>query len=364
MAKLPLRAFVIVVLAAAVYFGAVQLFRPWPPGANDHPCEFREIATEPQWLSSAVWAADGRELLVLDPVYRRILRFSDTGRLLGTVQGIDSALANIPPYFMKTSPAGLLIELEDERMVALDWTYTPRPRIDLRERVADDGRRIESVFLWTQVGEDLVALSDLYRAKDDSWSSSFVRVPLFARKNIASLFEVSSEARKFYRLGHPYLTTLGDTAYLLSMGDTASLVRIPAKGENTQVLTVPVPGRQLPALPQFRTYADVPPLMEAIERSTMPVGLYGWEGFLYVLSRAPSARGTLWTLTKIDPRLDRIVANSRLPTSANHLTVVPGAKKWALVEKGPVVSWGHQETRRVLLVPASQIRKSVRNLCE
>jgi hypothetical protein len=100
----------------------------------------------------------------------------------------------------------------------------------------------------------------------------------------------------------------------------------------------------------------------------MPTGLYGWEGFLYLLSRAPlqQGHGTRWTLTKIDPLSDRIIWSTGLPTQAHHLTVVPGTKRWAFIEKGPVVALGQQEIKRALFVPADRIRAQSpgANLCE
>jgi hypothetical protein len=100
--------------------------------------------------------------------------------------------------------------------------------------------------------------------------------------------------------------------------------------------------------------------METIERSKMPVGLYGWEGFLFVLTREPAqGGGTRWMIHKIDPRKDAVVGSSQIPTRANHLTVVPGPKKWAFLEKGRVQDWGRQRNDRVLFVPASRLRGSL-----
>jgi hypothetical protein len=113
---------------------------------------------------------------------------------------------------------------------------------------------------------------------------------------------------------------------------------------------------QAPVLPSFTTRDDFAPVMRAVERSKMPTGLYGWGQFLYILTREPLKDGTTrWRLTRIDPRSDRIEGEVVVPSRANHLTVVPGPRAWAFIEKGPVKGFGRQDIPKILFVPSSRL---------
>src|SRR5262249_48191768 len=104
--------------------------------------------------------------------------------------------------------------------------------------------------------------------------------------------------------------------------------------------------RSIPVLPSFKTREDFAPLMQAVEGLAMPVGLYGFENFLYVLSRQPAGSGkTHWSMTKIDPVHDKVVATASIDLAADHVTVVPGKRSWAFIEKGPVKGFGLQDVR-------------------
>ena len=87
--------------------------------------------------------------------------------------------------------------------------------------------------------------------------------------------------------------------------------------------------------------------------------------FLYLLTRKPAVGGkTLWTLFKIDPRYHqgkgKIVGHVELPTSANHLTVVPSEETWYIFERGPV---GLQQTQKIdsmISIPYSSLATLVK----
>jgi hypothetical protein len=110
------------------------------------------------------------------------------------------------------------------------------------------------------------------------------------------------------------------------------------------------------AYPALQISADlrrVPALFETVERCHMAAGLYGWNGRLFVLARRPGAASdeTVWSLTRIDPQRDEVVGTLELPTAAAHLTVIPGPRHWAILEKGPVRGFGQQDISTLLLIP-------------
>jgi hypothetical protein len=70
---------------------------------------------------------------------------------------------------------------------------------------------------------------------------------------------------------------------------------------------------------------------------------------------APDRSGsTLWTATKIDPRADTVVWTTTIPLAkARHVTVVPGPRQWAFLEKSSARGLFDQDTTGLFLVPSS-----------
>jgi hypothetical protein len=84
----------------------------------------------------------------------------------------------------------------------------------------------------------------------------------------------------------------------------------------------------------------------------VPAGLYAWQDSLFVLMRRPEgASGNRWFLARIDPRRGMVSGGVFLPTQAKHLTLVPGPRFWAILEKDAVLAAGHQEIPSMVLLP-------------
>jgi hypothetical protein len=104
--------------------------------------------------------------------------------------------------------------------------------------------------------------------------------------------------------------------------------------------------------------------MAAVEQSSMPAGLWSWEGSLYLLSRTVEKGQRQWYLSRIDPARDELLWTVRVPGSAHHMTVIPGPDEWAFLEKGPVTGWLNQDTHHIRFVKASQLRSpALKSLC-
>jgi hypothetical protein len=95
-----------------------------------------------------------------------------------------------------------------------------------------------------------------------------------------------------------------------------------------------------------------------IERSFMVSGIYGWEGRLYLLIRRPrrGVEASTWSLTRIDPETGATSGRIDLPTTAPHVTLIPGPESWAVLEKGRVQGFGQQDIPSLLLIPSSAFR--------
>jgi len=91
----------------------------------------------------------------------------------------------------------------------------------------------------------------------------------------------------------------------------------------------------------------------ALEKMSVPVGLYAWGEHLFVLMRRPMGGGnaTRWSISKFEPQEGRLIGEVVLPTHAKHLTLIPGPQFWAILEKEVVHSAGKQEIPSMVLMP-------------
>lgn len=342
-------------------------------------CERAALDRSPRWTISAAWTPDGASLLVVDAVDRELLRYSPSGRYQGPPPGaVGPELAEFFPTVVKPRPAGMLLELAGGRLVGLDRGFAPAPPIDLLRSAVGGARSLESMFLWHPVGADeLVACGDVKLRRGEqgeSWSSGFFRLSMAAPGRFEELrpLGIDDPERLYCRLGFPYIAALGDVAYVLVMEEKPRLYRHAPGARALEPLAADLlpPGLERPDLPATPPRSAYAGLMAEVERTPMPVGLYGWGDRLYLLSRNPEGRpgaevgATAWTLTALDPDGGRRGASLRLPTAARHLVVAPGPERWAFLEKGAVRSLGEQDTGSVLFVPAAQVRDpGRRGLC-
>lgn len=363
----------LVALAAALVLGpAAGAEAAGAAGAETPACRVSPGPESRVWSVSAAQTAAG-DLLLVDSAHERILRWS---RADGAWAPLDGALARTLegswPALLRPAGDEMLLELATpHRIVRLDAGLDLRPgsaRPMIGSRRAD-GDRIESIWTWEPAasGREIVACSDVSAGAGDgdgatSWSTELLRVPVADPAAFVSLYQapVGTPLRLACRLGLPLIATLDSTAFFLAPAAGAEPVRIyrHAPGDPQ--------ARALDAFPQaFARWPDLPvdfrrdeyaALWRRIERSSLPAGLFGWEGALYLLAREPAAEGTAWSLIKIDPRADRVLGGMRLNSSASDLLIAPGRDSWAVVEKGPALSLGAQDVLRVIHLPADQLR--------
>jgi hypothetical protein len=365
------------VVAALVVFLLIAIMMAIAPSAragfeakqlgNAGTCWRTDLALRPGWTISAAWSHDGATLFVVDNRQNQILSYSETGRALGTIsEAVGAQLRNFFPSIIKTDQANFLVELASGRLVTLDPSLRPIGRRNILAEGARGGVKIESMFQWDVAGGDLVTLSDLHGPGAGEWRMAFLRVPISDPSAFRILDPLPREPnRTLYRLGSPFIAGLGGTAYMLIADGTMRIYRNEKGGSTLEPMRAFPPGPDLvPILPRFQHPSDFADVMRTLERSSIPVGLYAWENFLYVVSRTPDISGTRWTLTRIDPRRDEVVGTTVLPLKASHIVVAPGPKRWAFLEKGPVEGFGTQNTGSVFLVSSSRIRGTLpENLC-
>jgi len=337
-------------------------------------CRYVILSPTPGWVSSGAWMKSGAELVVVDARAGKVLSFDPQEKGF-VAQPLTQALQRSSPLRITSDSTArnLFIEFERGRFAVLD----PRRAFPIHwknlfgsspgNQVSQETRRLDSLYLWAPVNMDILAYAAIKKdvgGSAESWLEGFVQFPIENPRQFQMLGAGNREASKiFYRLGHPLISSLRDTGYLLFLDSGFPGLYRNRKGagelEPMDALDVLYKSgkKANPLLPRFIRPEDFPAVMRAVERSSMPVGLYGWDDSLYMIFRSPrGGGGTKWVMFKIDPEADRIVASFEIPTQASHLTVVPGPKEWAFIEKGPVRGYRNQDVNGILFVATSRIQ--------
>jgi len=338
--------------------------RPDRPKEGAPPlCRRLSFQMPPSWISSATWGHDKNELIVVDAVTKRTLHYRLSNPTIQYVS-VDTQIVHPPRNVLKIrdSEHGYLVEVAGPDNSAHE-IISVRP--DFVHRVAalrlgteEHPRRSEvrAVYQWIEDSNALIAFADI-RSSDGKWRTGVVRIAWTETAEPEFLFEtkVADPMVSYYYLGLDYLARAAGDPYLLVMKDKPYILRLAPKSEPLDLL--PSRFRNAPPLPALSSPSSFPEAFRTMAASTMPVGMYGSGEHLYVLGRSPGGEGTNWFLTRITPRQRAVDWTVRLPTTAEHLAVVPGESYWAFIEKGEVRELGSQSVLGVFLVPAATLEE-------
>lgn len=325
----------------------------------------------PTWSISGAWKADGSSLLLVDAA-GEVLEYSTQGALVKRHKVPLAGSSHPRPSWIQPWKRGYLIEQEDAGFVIMDSALRAKGQIDLLDENPASGLRTASVYQWTPIGSgELIALGDA-QLKTGEWKTGLLRVTLEnpPQVNVLTELEDGDEDLDVYLVGLPLLAAVQDRAYLVDPSERRFSILEVRVGEGgsteTRRLTVPIgDGRQ----PLLRPYLSEPVRLDRmslafqeLERSSMIAGIYGWEDDLYLLFHRPSrgigASGkSVWSLVRFDPETESLGDWVALPTSAPHITVIPGPESWAVLEKGHVRRLGEQDISSLLLIPSAELRR-------
>jgi hypothetical protein len=346
---------------AALFLLLGPLLAPSVGAAAAEGCHLNKLDPSPTWVGSGAFSEKGEVLLIANPGHGVILPYSrQDGRLLDALPPrLNKTLQAVRPQVIQQQGDQLYLEVAQNKLVTLGTSYAFMGK----KSMVTEGTtgQMAGSYLWQPVGSDFLSITDIQLPKEGAWWGAIVRFPANnpAAYSVLQWMPLTDPSRIFYRLGYPYLASLGDDGYLLKMDNVPGIYRSSKKEPGLRPLGA-LEGilGQSPTLPAFSTKRDAVQIMAKAERSKMPTGLYGWKDSLYVVMRQPERQGTRWTIYKIKPEgMGEVVGSAQIPTRANHLTVVPGDKSWAFIEKGPVEAWGRQQVGNVLFVPADRIDK-------
>lgn len=336
--------------------------RPWDTPLGNESSSPQEVKLTPQplWVNEGAWLG-AKSFAMVDVLRNTLLRYGTDGQLLDATDHFTLQNGQkVQPKKVRSSGAGLLVlELGANRLVWLDPSGKPIREMDLLHRQGSEGR-LEGILDWTIAGEDTVLAIGNILHPDGTWTSGLIRIPV-ASKGFETIKTWNAEAPSgtYYRLGQPYLATLGGKGYFLEIGETLSLYEVSVSAAACSLRRVgSVPGGITKSsqrdLTRFQAFSEAAALYQLIESLEVPAGLYAADGRLFLLRRprSQSTGDVSWRFEEIDPERGELVRTVTLPTSAHHLTIIPGTNQWAVVQKGVVKSIGQQSIDSVFFVPS------------
>jgi hypothetical protein len=299
---------------------------------------------------------------VVDIKAARILRYDLSSSLVGEIRhpGAGTLEFNHPTALQGLSEGYLLREFQDH-LIWLDERLQPvRSRyfrqIAVPASSASNPR--PTGFLQAVATSDSLAGIGLLKIDGRPWAGFFsANLDPFELRQLGEQVDILKGPGELYLLLDSSVAALDGVAYALHYGTTTSIRQI--HPHQRQLAAFPKDFRVAPSLPPNRGPVADPERFAALEGATFAVALFARGDRLFLLTRQPVGPDkTRWRFHVVDPGQDRILRSLALPTSANHLIVAPGARFWAILEKGPILRSGEQEIGELLLLPSRWIEDS------
>jgi hypothetical protein len=316
------------------------------------------FSKSPSWTHSGVWGPENNSLLLVDVLRDHIKVYTPSGSYRGILpkESNGQKFSN-PTIIQKAAGRRFWLEDEDGRLLSLDSRFRILKAIELREHARGREGNLRAVYQWVPLEKDFLVFGDV--RKGDHATSAFLRIPIDRPQDFAVLAKVGFDnpARRLYLLGMPDVAAVKGAPYYLVMDETP-FVTTPNGNKLSLTITRDSKREPLQRPPLSEDWNRIPSreVFEKIEESTVPAGIYGWHDRLYILVRTPTTHGrTSWSLLKLDPRTGKTLWHRDIDSTANHMTVVPGDKYWAFIEKGKVIDSGQQEINSFLRVPAAEL---------
>lgn len=318
-------------------------------------CYRKELSLSPSWISTAIWVDQRSEIMVVDPNRNQVLLYAVTGQ--GTKlpaelgkQAVESNVKASESYIIKmVGPSGMVF---DGNLAITE------PDVNLQKSRSGKSNGLGSLFDWVVSGSRLFAFGSV-KGEAGPPKSGFIDAEIGMKPLVIEdvQLRVPFDYLDYYLLGHAYVASVSNRGFFLKMDSTARIFRFP-KGSNESELLNVMPS-ELTKVPRIKNPAlgpeDTKNLFKEITTYQIPVGIYGFQGMLYLLGRSPSDRKTTWWLYQIDPEREKVVARLRLPVFSEHVTLVPSPSFWFIFEKGEVKEDSTQDIKSLVAIPTNWI---------
>ena len=330
------------------------------------------------WATSGVWSEDGKQLLVVDAMKGEILGISPSDGVILSWPEVAASLG--AKVFQPQSPAqlrssenhsSLLQNQETVEILSLNTSFehvnTIHPQTEstsASESVAveTDANKIVSIYDHATMGEGILAFGRI-EGPDAEYYNAFVHFGNSSRQQI--FYRIANEeATSVMCLRNLHcLTSIQSVGFVLLFDVRPEIGRVQLGGGRFQTLPF-FPG-DFQVLPDLRNLPKSSPrrattIYQRLEATATVVGLYASGGQLYILGKEAMAKSgkTAWWIVEVSPHDGVELSRALLPTGAAHLSVIPGDRHWAIIEKDSVQGVGmhhvpYMDTRSMVLVPAA-----------
>lgn len=324
-------------------------------------CISEQLAIKPSWISTIQFDDARNEILIADPKTRNLLFYqANTGKMGRVPVGIS-------PVLVTKIQGGFFVESDSN--VAFLAPDRSEKKVIPREMFAGGAIQLKSLYSnWITQGPNFVGFGSMRGEGSEAsgqpairgFKLGFVRGTVTAGtqsfENVRLIEE--NDKNDFYLLGLPYFAANDDGLFYVRMipGEKPSIKWILPDGTVNSVSVFPEEfGETLQPLKKEGEASDAAHLFGMVASRAMPYGLFGEGHYLYLLTRQPSGEGTQWLIHRINPATQQLAGFIRLPTTAEHLSVVVGKDEWYFVERGSVRAWGDQDISTIIRIPQAWI---------
>lgn len=331
-------------------------------GKSASMCSRVNLENAPGSIAAAVWqhgeqgvvllANDTRSLVLYDLAGKRTRRVSSPG---------DGPYDFNVPLGIQQTDDGYLVNDENQHFVWLDAAFKGVDSFDVRKDRRDGA---DEIWLDAQsIVSGKEATGVLSRSARDGADYGIFRMRLQrgAEPRLVRAIDVPGDRAhhagslwsfRMYQAEYRLLAKVGDRVYWLELDPSRRLhlMELGAAGAVTELEGVlPAISAQWPkTLPENVSVEDVPAVLATLERATLVSGLFSDGERLFVLAHTPAAQGLRWSVLALDRAARHVEFERELPTAAPEIVVLPGARRFALVELGAVS--GHLRPPKSLLL--------------
>ncbi|MEM9593166.1 MAG: hypothetical protein AAGD06_02825 [Acidobacteriota bacterium] len=323
-------------------------------------CRSLSLDPAPLWIAGAAWSPSGDELWVVDPEERNLIVYGMDGQFRRRHGGSEVAAFDFHnPLRLETRRRGVVLG-DRTRLVELG------PADGSSRPVFSGVPGAEGVFLsdWTRDDDAVVAYADI-QVDEETWHRGFARFEDDRWRILQELpLEVGGEYERYYRYdARPYVVRAGGDVYVLRYLDPPVLFRAGRSGLEAVWTVDGLPGEVTRlASDGERLFVLSQKVVETEDGEGLELPKFlGGQLDAATLARAQHlAEQTIdHYVTLVDPRRGAVWTR-RLPTDERAVSVVPGARAWALITSSGLPDTGKESgaETRVSLLPGDWWRRA------
>lgn len=347
---------------ATIYFVTLCIAFCVISRAQDH--RSLTIPDGPSWISGATWGATEDRVIVSDPSQRRLLFFKVTENELvreTTPKKLAAIEADGVLTISKFNDGFIVKTAQDQSMLRFNKEWESVGHVNPHKLNQLDSGLGSLYSNWTSRGSKILGYGSITNTpqdvvRDRKFKLGIVMAELSANgatRWVRLLYP--TEYNDYYLLNNRYFTSNDANMFFVLMEEKATLYRVTDSGDLSRMNAFPVRFRSVPGILIARKTTQE--VFAQLEAQAVAAGVIGYKDSVYVLTREPleGDGGTRWLLFRIDPQSDAVVGHVELPTTKNHIVVVPGEFNFLILEGGPVRAWGRQSFETAVVVNSNFI---------